>query len=84
MIDDTALLWLSKLGSPNTWMTDLDTKTNVFARIDKKKNDKMSYARKANRRGKKTKFEWITNELIWIHCWEKKNSDPPWMLPSTT
>lgn len=37
-------------------MTDLDTKTNVlnvFARIDKKKNDKMSYARKANRRGKK-------------------------------
>ena len=56
MIDDTALLWLSKLGSPNTWMTDLDTKTNVlnvFARIDKKKNDKMSYVRKANRRGKK-------------------------------
>ena len=46
MIDDTALLWLLKLGSPNTWMTDLDTKTNVFARIDKKKNDKMSYARK--------------------------------------
>ena len=46
MIDDIALLWLSKLGSPNTWMTDLDTKTNVFARIDKKKNDKMSYARK--------------------------------------
>ena len=46
MIDDTALLWLSKLGSPNTWMTDLDTKTNVFARIDKEKNDKMSYARK--------------------------------------
>lgn len=38
-------------------MTDLDTKTNVFARIDKKKNDKMSYARKANRPGKKTKFE---------------------------
>lgn len=27
-------------------MTDLDTKTNVFARIDKEKNDKMSYARK--------------------------------------
>ena len=46
MIDDTALLWLSKLGSPNTWMTDLDTKTNVFVRIDKKKDDKMSYARK--------------------------------------
>lgn len=34
-------------------MTDLDTKTNVFARIDKKKNDKMSYARKANSEKKK-------------------------------
>ena len=21
---------------------------------------------------KKTKFEWITNELIWIHWWERK------------
>lgn len=59
MLDDTALLWLSKLGSPNTWMTDLDTKTNVFARIDKKKNDKMSSQEKRIGEEKKLNF----NEL---------------------